>query len=97
MVKGESPGRRADSWPPSDAIRKQSEKKPMPRTKSLRENGRQEAAPRPPAGETGGGRQRGRTGLSSAQETQLHARSRGAALAVRATDAHGAGAGSAGP
>lgn len=36
MVKGESPGRRAENWPPSDVIRKQSEKKPMPRTKSLR-------------------------------------------------------------
>lgn len=36
MVKGESPGRRAENWPPRDVIRKQSEKKPMPRTKSLR-------------------------------------------------------------
>lgn len=40
MVKGESPGRRAENWPPRDVIRKQSEKKPMPSTKSLqRENG----------------------------------------------------------
>lgn len=46
MVNGESPGRRAENWPPRDAIRKQSEKKPMPRTKSLRgEEGVSEAAP----------------------------------------------------
>lgn len=36
MVKGESPERRAENWPPRDVIRKQREKKPMPRTKSLR-------------------------------------------------------------
>lgn len=36
MVKGDSPGRRAENWPPRDVMRKQSVKKPMPRTKSLR-------------------------------------------------------------
>lgn len=35
MVKGESPRRRAENWPPRDVIRKQTVKKPMPRTKSL--------------------------------------------------------------
>lgn len=35
MVKGESPRRRAENWPPKDVIRKQRVKKPMPRTNSL--------------------------------------------------------------
>lgn len=47
MVNGESPGRRAESWPPSDVIRKQSEKKPTPRTKSLQRAMGSQTCPRP--------------------------------------------------
>jgi hypothetical protein len=41
MVKGESPRRLAENWPPRDVIRKQRVKKPMPRTKSLQGGTRQ--------------------------------------------------------